>query len=400
MKQTLRIPAAPELKMVLSARLGSIGRNWALLSLAFLIASGIHATGEMPGISNGVIAHLDLFNSGMREGVACYRIPALVTAPNGNLVAAIDERVPSCDDLGTNKDINIVVRRSADNGMTWSGIETAVDYAHGISASDPSMIVDGKTGEIFLFYNYMDHTAGRGVYCLYVIKSGDNGASWSKGEDITSQIAKPEWRGDFKFITSGRGIQARSGALLHTMVNLDKGLHLFGSGDHGKTWFSMDSPLRPGDESKVVELADGAWMVNSRVKAAGMRYVHTSADAGKTWTTRPEPALIDPACNASFIRYTNVADGYNKNRLLFSNAKSKDARRNMTVRVSYDEGATWTEGKTIYAGDAAYSSLTILDNGEIGLLFEKDDYRENVFVRFSLEWLMDGRDKYEPPAGR
>ena len=109
--------------------------------------------GDMPGISSGVITCQDLFNSKMREGVACYRIPALVTAPNGDLVAAIDERVGSCDDLGTNKDINIVVRRSTDNGMTWSPIETAIDYESGISASDPSVIVDRKTGEILLFYN-------------------------------------------------------------------------------------------------------------------------------------------------------------------------------------------------------------------------------------------------------
>ena len=66
----------------------------------------------------------------------------------------------------------------------------------------------------------------------------------------------------------------------------------------------------------------------------------------------------------------------------------------MTVRISYDEGKTWTEGKTIYSGSSAYSSMTILRNGEIGLIFEKDDYQENVFVRLTLEWLTNGKDKY------
>ena len=353
--------------------------------LSFLMVAGACAVDNMPGISSGLVTHQDLFNSKMREGVACYRIPALVTAPNGDLVAAMDERVASCDDLGTNKDISIVVRRSTDNGMNWSKIETVIDYDYGISASDPSMIVDRKTGEILLFYNYMNHNAEHGIYYLHVARSRNNGVSWTKPEDITSQITTPEWRRDFKFITSGSGIQTRSGTLLHTLVNLDKGLHVFGSADNGKTWFLVESPLKPGDESRVVELDDGAWMVNSRVKGKGMRYVHTTADNGKTWKTAPEPALIDPACNASLIRYTSTAEGYNKNRLLFSNAKTKNARRNMTVRVSYDEGASWTDGKTIYAGAAAYSSLTVLKNGEIGLLFEKDDYKENVFVRFSLE---------------
>lgn len=60
----------------------------------------------------------DLFSAGMTEGVSCYRIPALITAPNGDLIAAIDERVPSCGDLKWSEDINIVVRRSTDNGDT------------------------------------------------------------------------------------------------------------------------------------------------------------------------------------------------------------------------------------------------------------------------------------------
>jgi sialidase-1 len=377
----------------------SVMRYW--FSLTLLLASSYAcAAKDAPAIAGGVVTHQDLFNAGMRKGVACYRIPALVTAPNGDLVAAMDERVASGNDLGENKDINIVVRRSTDDGMTWSPIEAAVAYDHGISVSDPSMVVDRNTGDLFLFHNYMDHNTAHGIYRLHVAKSHDNGASWSKAEDITAQITKPAWRRDFQFITSGRGIQTRSGTLLHTLVNLDKGLHLFGSDDDGKTWSLFDVPLKPGDESKVVELADGSWMVNSRVKKAGMRYTHTSADMGKTWTTKPEPSLLDSACNASFIRYTATADGYDKNRLLFSNPKSAKKREDMTVRVSYDEGATWTAGKTVYPGLAAYSSMTILKNGDIGLLFEKDDYTGNEFVRFSLEWLTDGRDKYVVPEGR
>ena len=69
----------------------------------------------------------------------------------------------------------------------------------------------------------------------------------------------------------------------------------------------------------------------------------------------------------------------------------------MTVRISYDEGLTWSEGKTIYPGSAAYSDLTILKNGDFGLFFEKEDYTENVFASFSLEWLTDGKDKYTEP---
>jgi len=348
-------------------------------------------------LAEGIIEYEDLFNTTMQEGISCYRIPAIVTAPNGDLIAAIDERVPSCGDLKWSKDINIVVRRSANNGKTWSKIETVVNFPLGKSASDPSMIVDKITKEIFLFYNYMDLDTEKDVYYLHVVKSADNGKTWSKPVDITSQIAKPEWHTDFKFITSGRGIQTSKGKLLHCMVNLNSGMHLFASDDHGKSWYFINTPISPADESKVVELADGSWMVNARANKKGMRYVHVSSDEGKTWTSKAEPNLIDPGCNGSIIRYTAIEDGYKKNRLLFSNAKMKKGRKNMTVRVSYDEGKTWTEGKTIYTGGSAYSSLTVLKNGDIGLFFEKDGYKQNPFVSFSLKWLTDKKDTYKKP---
>ncbi len=367
------------------------------LILLLFVAFGCKAQQENFKIADGVIQHQDLFNTTMNRDVSCYRIPALATAPNGDLIAAIDERVPSCGDLKWSKDINIVIRRSSDNGRTWSAIEKIVDFPLGKSASDPSMIVDAVTNEIFLFYNYMDLDKEKDVYYLHVVKSVDNGKTWSKPEDITPQIAKEEWHNDFKFITSGRGIQTRSGTLLHCMVNLNNGLHVFGSKDHGKSWFFIDTPISPADESKIMELANGDWMINARANKEGKRYVHISKDEGKSWETRPEPALIDPGCNASIVRYTSIEDGYKKNRLLFSNAKSEKGRVNMTVRISYDEGETWSEGKTIYKGESAYSSMTILKNGDIGLFFEQDDYQKNPFVSFSLKWLTDGKDRYRKP---
>lgn len=340
----------------------------------------------------------DLFSATSSEHVACYRIPALVTAPNGDLLAAIDQRVTSCNDLGGNPDINIALRRSTDNGKSWSKTKIVVDFTEGKSASDPSFIVDQETKEIFLFYNYMNLAKEKDIYYLHFIKSKDNGQSWSEPRDITAQISKEDWRTDFKFITSGRGIQTRSGRLLHTLVNLKHGLHLFASDDHGKTFYLLDTPLLPGDESKVVELIDGTLLVNSRVNKGGMRYSHTSEDLGAKWKSAPLPNLIDPSCNASIIRYTDKADGYSKNRLLFSNAKNIGERINMTVRISYDEGKTWTKGKTVYKGPSAYSSLSVLDNGDIGLFFEKDEYTENVFTSFSLKWLTDGEDEYQNPT--
>lgn len=376
-------------------------KKYTTIILVILFACTVNAQDKAPQIAKGLKEYQDLFNKSMNDSVSCYRIPAIVTAPNGDLIAAIDERVPSCGDLKWSNDINIVIRRSSDRGKTWSDIEAIVDFSLGKSASDPSMIVDEITKEIFLFYNYMNLDTEKDIYYLHVIKSQDNGKTWSASEDITAQITKPEWHNDFKFITSGRGIQTKSGKLLHCMVNLNSGMHLFGSDDHGQTWYFIDSPISPADESKVIELADGTWMVNARANdKKGVRYVHRSSDEGKTWTTTAEPQLIDPGCNASIIRYTSIEQGYKKNRLLFSNAKSEKGRTNMTVRVSYDEGKTWSAGKTIYSGSSAYSSLTVLKNGDIGLFFEKDDHSENVFTSFSLKWLTDKKDRYKRPKPR
>jgi sialidase-1 len=353
------------------------------------------ALAAYPQSENEALYFKDLFNTRLEPGVSCYRIPALITAPNGDLIVAIDERVTSCGDLRDCDDINIVIRRSVDNGDSWSEIEKVVDYPLGKSASDPSMIVDKVTGAIFLFFNFMDLDNEKDVYYLKMIKSLDNGQTWSSPTDITSQISKPEWHHDFKFITSGRGIQTGSGKLLHTLVNLKNGLHLFGSDDHGDRWYLFDTPIIPGDESKIIELTDGTWMINSRVNGGGLRYIHTSTDEGKTWLSKPDSTLIDPACNASIIRYTSIKEGADKNRILFSNAKSKDERTHMTIRISYDEGKTWTEGKNIYTGSSAYSSMSVLANGDIGLFFEKDEYTENAFVRLTLDWLTDGKDTYK-----
>lgn len=325
---------------------------------------------------------ISLFSSEDSFQISCYRIPAIITAQNGDLIAAIDERVESCKDLNSNKDINIVIRKSFDNGNTWTQIERIVDYPFGQSASDPSFILDKITGEIFLFFNYMDLENENGIYYHKFVSSNDNGSSWSLPKDISSFIIKKENRKDFQFITSGNGIQTSSGQLLHTLVNLNKGLFIFGSNDHGKTWFIIDTPLNPADESKIIELNDGSWMVNSRVNNFGKRFLHISKDEGKTWQSYADSNLIDPGCNASLIsaKYNGI------DILLFSNVKSKDSRKNMSISVSYDNGKTWSLVKTIYAGSAAYSSMTVLKNGDIGLFFEKDDYTNNVFVKFPINF--------------
>ncbi|MDC0248704.1 glycoside hydrolase [Flavobacteriaceae bacterium] len=322
---------------------------------------------------------VDLFDNSMNSEVFCYRIPSLVTTTNGTLIAAIDERNNSCGDLKWNRDINIVIRKSFDDGKTWTKIEKIIDYPLGKSASDPSMIVDKKTNEIFLFFNYMDLDNAKDIYRFMVIKSSDQGENWSEPIEITNNIIKRGWEKDFMFITSGRGIQTKDGTLLHCLVNLNKGAHVFGSKDHGKSWFLIDTPLNPGDESKIIELSNGNWLVNSRVNSNDSRYSHISKDNGQTWATYKNKDLQDPGCNASLVKYDEL--------LLFTNAFDSKYRKNLSLSISKDQGRTWAKNQTIYKGESAYSSMTKLKNGDIGVFFEKDNYTKNVFVRIPKSWL-------------
>ncbi len=333
-----------------------------------------------------------LFVSGT-GGSHTYRIPAIITALNGDLVAACDARRKSPADLKQQRTIDIVFRRSTDNGKTWSAMQT-LDQLDGGGCSDPSFLLDATTGTIFCFYNYMVADVSSPEFRFYVQTSADHGITWSQPNDFTEQVAGPELKNSFKFITSGRGIQTREGILLHNFVRVGKGATLFGSDNHGAAWKPF-GVLSPADESKVVQLHDNSLMVNSRF-AIGSRHVHRSKDGGLTWESNADAHLPDPKCNACIIQYTSKRDGYSKDRLVFCNAAAVDGRKNLSARISYDGGNTWSAGKVIDSGAAAYSEMTILADGSFGVLYEVVN-KELRFVRFTLESLTDGEDKLTEP---
>lgn len=341
-----------------------------------------------------------------QAGSKYYRIPAIVTAMNGDLVAVIDARRNSAADLQHIRDIDIAIRRSSDNGNTWTETEFVTEFPDGKVGSDAALIVDKTTGEIFCFYNYLDHdleinktrpskTAVN--YRYYVQSSKDHGKTWSKPKDIRDDIIPKGVKDrDFVFVTSGRGTQIGSGALIHTLCHVGKGGYLFGSNDHGKTWQALKTKsFAPANENKFLELSDGTWMINARNHKVRYRYIHLSKDKGKTWKSHIDKNLPDPGCNAEPILYTTKKDGYAKNRLLFVNSHSQKGRKNLVLSLSYDDGKTWTHKKCLEKGAAGYSTITICKNGDIGIFYEKG--REMTFLRVTLEDLTDGKDQLTKP---
>lgn len=340
-------------------------------------------------------------------GSSNYRIPAIITAADGSLVTVTDKRWNGAGDLPAK--IDPVSRRSTDGGKTWSAPVTMANFGAPNGAGDAALVLDKNTGNIICLV-----AANNGLFAstqanpikVLTIRSTDNGISWGVPVDITAQLygPNPGWKG--LFVGSGRAHQLRDGTLAAAIAvreNVAGVEHLNNymilSSDGGTTWTAAPGRAElDGDESKVVELNNGSIMMS--IRNAGVRRFNITTDRGLTWgTAYNQPAILDPNCDGDFIRYTSTLDGYNKNRLLQSIPYNSSTRKNVSVLLSTDEGASWSAPKTIYPQASAYSSITILPDGTIGMYYENGEYNtpyEMYFVRFSLYWLTNGADTYIP----
>ena len=177
--------------------------------------------------------------------------------------------------------------------------------------------------------------------------------------------------------------------------------HAVYSDDNGLTWHVSGRASTSGDEAKVTELEDGRILMS--IRHGGNRWYNLSEDGGEAWqpTTSTWSNILAPACNGDMIRYTAVSQGHDRNRLLHSVPYGNN-RTDVSVYVSYDEGETWPVRKCIVPYSSAYSSLCILPDGTIGLYVEEayagaSGY-STVFYNFSLEWLTDGQDTFDPTS--
>lgn len=326
----------------------------------------------------------DLFYDTEYLNGGCFRIPSLVTASDGTLIAVVDERFNQCGDLKYNDNINIIMKRSFDNGKTWTEAERIIDFPKGQSASDASMVVDKVTQDIFLFYNYMDLVNAKDIFRHHVIVSHDNGKTWSTPRDITDDIAPANSDKYFRFITSGQATQDNAGNIYQTLVTLEKGVFVFTSKNHGKTWEKFAGPVAPADETNITALPNGNILLNSRVKNLGARKIYLFNPQGELILEEVKNELIDPTCNGAMMLYD-----FNNKALVFTNLHDKKDRKNLGIKYSTDKGENWSIGKTIYSGASAYSSLSQTWDGDFAILFEKDGYKKISFSLLPSAWVFN-----------
>jgi sialidase-1 len=236
-----------------------------------------------------------------------------------------------------------------------------------------------------------------------IVQSDDQGQTWSKPRDITAGTKRPT---EVTSVASGPGvgIQLRRGKnKARILAPFNQGpygtwcVYAAISDDGGETWrygkIAPQNGLGRANEVQMVELADGSILLNARTEGGHRcRKMAVSRDGGETWSPLADvPELPDPKCMGSIVRYSDPLDGQ-RSRLLFSNAADKDNRRNGTLRLSYDEGKTWPVSRVVEPGDFAYSCLTVLPTGEIGCLYEGDNYKRIIIVRHQLSWLTESKD--------
>lgn len=380
-----------------------------LLTLSVLIGATSTLAQAAPSLKK-----TDLFPAGM-NGVALYRIPGIVVAPTGVVLAYCEARRNSRSDWG---EIEIHLRRSPDGGKAW---EPARKIAHSgeriegnprkpkggeheQTVNNPVAIVNHQTGAIEFLYcvNY--------ARC-FSMRSVDDGKTFSNPVEITAAFEPFRKSYDWKVIATGpgHGIQLKSGRLVVPIwlaygKTGDHGPAAAGtifSDDHGKTWQAGDiavhnrGEFNSPNETMIAELPDGGVMLITRsLSKASRKIVTTSPNGARDWSKpRFHPDLWEPVCMAGLLSLPAQPG-----TMLFSNPHSlargesgepipggRGKRRNLSIKLSRDDGMTWPVNKTLEPGPSAYSDLAALPDETI-LCFYEGDKRLTV-ARFNLDWL-------------
>jgi len=346
-----------------------------------------------------------LFVSG-RKGYHTYRIPALAVTAKGAVLAFCEGRVDSRSDSGQ---IDLMIRRSADGGLTWDEQRIIVTEP-GVTCGNPCPVVDRSDGTVWLGLckNNADGpesmiVEGRAPRTVWLTKSADDGETWAEPWEITAQVKRPDWT----WYATGpcHGIQLRDGRMVMPcdhIVGVDftrddpSHSHVICSDDHGATWRIGGIVEKDTNECAVVETLDGGIYVNCRnYPEARPRAGAWSVDRGESFgpVERCE-TLVEPACQGSLVRLSGLGEGEGQQDcILFANPAS-ETRDHLTVRLSRDEGHTWPASRLLHAGPSAYSDLAALGDGTILCLYERGEenpYETLTLARFDLAWLTRDR---------
>ncbi len=374
------------------------------------------------------VEKLDLFKVGEDPAYNIYHIPGIVVTAKGTVLAWCEARKGG----GDWSDIRILLRRSTDDGKTWSAPKSIADVP-GPKTKNPFSLRMKNVNPADMTYNNPVLIADRDgtvhmVFCLeymrcFYQRSTDDGVSWSTPVEITQTFEKFHPAYDWKVLATGpdHAIQLRTSRLV-VPVWLSTGTGgnahrpsvtaTIYSDDAGKTWHAGDIAVPCTDdwinpnETVAIELADGRVMLNVRSESkAHRRLVTTSPDGATKWSTpKFDDALLEPICMGGIVRYS-----LDKPRILFSNphnlsradgkeepGKNRD-RKNVSVKLSYDEGQTWAVNKTVEAEWSAYSDIAVSKSGTILCFYgrgAKPGFAGDALTlaRFNLEWLTDGKD--------
>lgn len=327
----------------------------------------------------------------------------MVTTPEGTLLAFAEGRKNGCSDTG---DIDLVMKRSVDGGKSWSPLTVIRDDGENV-CGNPAPVVEAGSGTIFLLSTWnlgedrereIINETSEDTRRVFVMRSEDDGRSWSDPREITRDVKKEEWT----WYATGpcHGIQLKhspfKGRLVIPCDHIEAGTkkyysHIIYSDDLGETWkLGGTTPQDQVNECTVAELGDGRLMLNMRNydRSQKSRKISLSEDGGITWSNLvSDTTLIEPICQASLL---SAITPEGKPVLCFSNPSHPDKREQMTLRISTDKGSTWSVSQLLHAGPAAYSDLTQLPDGTIGCLYEagKDNpYEGIVFHIISLKVL-------------
>jgi sialidase-1 len=330
-------------------------------------------------------------------GYTCYRTPAIALTSAGVLLAFCGGRLDNCSDDG---DHDVVLRRSLDGGATWGPLQViANDGRNRCNIPVPVVLSNGRVLLLWVWSAYVRRKEDRGVRRVMVCHSDDQGKTWSVSRDITEQVRLPGWR-PWYGLGPGHGfvkqLAPAAGRIVvparHAERKLGSRSHLIISDDGGSTWQVGAEAMGPTNSSECTacELGDGSVMINSRT-SIGFRLVTISANGGTTASSSVvDRNLIEPSngCQGSLLTY-NLNTPTGLATLLFSNPVHPEFRTNGRIRLSRDNGSSWSRGYAYQRGQNAftgYSDMTRFDSGDIGLIFESGaNFRKGQFAEDELD---------------